>query len=335
MINIGIIGLGYWGPNIVRNFSKNYNCNIKWLCDINAHKLKHMEKLYPVAKLTTDFRDIFKDKDINAVVIATPFLTHYKIAKDALQAGKHVLIEKPFVSNSRQAEDLLDIARKKKIILMVGYTYVYSPAVCQIKSIINSGSLGSTYYINSVRVNFGIFRKEENVIWDLAVHDFSIIFFWFNVLPQTVMCTGKDSLSRGYADTAFIALNFKSGPTVYILASWLSPIKMRNMIIAGSKKMIFFNDERGTEKIKIYSQDSNLKTMDFHAEYQARYNKSAVLSPWLESKESLEVEVDHFLECIKKSQRPITDGEYGLKVLKILEAADKSLKNSKTVFISK
>lgn len=335
MINIGVIGLGYWGPNIVRNFSKNNDCNIKWLCDINVHKIKHIEKLYPAVKLTTDYRDIFKDKDTDAIAIATPLPTHYKIAKDALRRGKHVLVEKPFVSSSQQAEDLLSIAKEKKLILMVGYTYVYSPAIRKIKSIIDSGSLGSSYYINSIRVNFGIFRKEENVIWDLAVHDFSVISFWFSDIPHTIMCTGRDSLGRGYADTAFVALNFKSNPTVYILVSWLSPIKMRNMIIAGSKKMIFFNDERGTEKIKIYNQDSSLKTIDFHAEYQARYNKSSVFSPWLECVESLEIEVNHFLECIKKSQRPITDGECGLRVLKILEAADRSLKNNKAVFISK
>ncbi len=334
-INIGVIGLGYWGPNLVRNFSRIGSCRIKWLCDLEPRKLQDMKRLCSHALITSDYTAVLKDNNTQAVVIATPFLTHYKIAKKALESGKHVFIEKPFVASESQAEELINIAKKKRVVLMIGYTYVYSPAVRKIKSIIDSGGLGSAYYINSVRVNFGIFRKEENVVWDLAVHDFSIISYWFDGLAESIMCTGRDSLKRGYADTALLAVNFKNNPTVYILASWLSPIKMRNMIIAGSKKMIFFNDERGTEKIKIYSQDSNLSKVSFSAEYQPRYNKSSVFSPWLECVESIEIEARHFINCIKNHENPITDGEFGLRVIKELQAADKSLKHNKTVYLTK
>lgn len=334
MINLGVIGCGYWGPNLIRNFAKNDDCYIKWICDIDEAKLNKLQKNYAKINFTTDFADIIADKETDAVIIATPLDTHYEIVKNVLLAGKDVFIEKPFVENSRKSQDLIDIARKKKLILMVGYTYVYSPAVQKIKEKIQSGDLGSVYYINSVRVNFGIFRQKENVIWDLAVHDFSIISYWFNEMPLSVMCTGRDSLGRGQTDTAFLALNFKFGLMLYVLVSWLSPIKMRNMIIAGSKKMVFFNDERGLEKIKIYQQDTKLKNIKFSGEYQPTYNRSSIFSPWLDNRESLEIETSHFLKCIKSREKPNTDGVFGLKVVKILEAAGESLKTNKRIVIS-
>lgn len=333
MINIGVIGLGYWGPNLMRNFAKSPDCHVRWLADINPAKLARQQKIYPEANLTTEFSDMLRDPKVDAVVIATPLHTHYDIAKKSLLAGKHVFVEKPFVEDSQKAKELVKIAEKKKLRLMVGYTYVYSSAIKKIKEKIRSGSLGSVYYINSVRVNFGIFRERESVIWDLAVHDFSVLYFWFGELPRSVMCTGTDSLNRGYVDTSFTVLNFKSGLMAYILVSWLSPIKMRNMIIAGSKKMIFFNDERGTEKIKIYNQNAQLKTLLFSGEYQPVYNRSSVFSPWLNTREALEIEVNHFIDCLKKGKRPVTDGICGVKVVETLEAADKSLKSNKKVFI--
>jgi len=333
MVNIGIVGCGYWGPNLIRNFAKDPNCHVKWLCDINENRFRLLQKIYLRSNFTIRYREIIKDPQIDAIVVATPLETHYDIAKRALLAGKHVFIEKPFVDTSKKAQELVEIAQNNKLVLMAGYTYVFSPAVQKIKKMIESGSLGSVYYANSVRVNFGIFRKKESVIWDLAVHDFSIISYWFNEAPVSVIATGRDSLGRGYVDTSFISVNFKSGLIVYILVSWLSPIKMRNMILTGSKRMIFFNDERGTEKVKIYNQNAKLRTINFSAEYQPTYNRSSVFSPWLEFRETLEIEASHFIECIRKRKNPITDGTAGLKVVKILEAVDKSLKYHKKIYI--
>ncbi len=335
MINIGVIGCGYWGPNLIRNFAKNHDCHIKWLCDLNKSKLAALKKNYASSNLIAHSSSVINDPQTDAVIVATPLYTHYDIVKKSLLAGKHVFVEKPFVDSSKKARELTALAEKKKLVLMAGYTYVYSPAIQKIKQTIETGGLGSIYYINSVRVNFGIFRKKESVIWDLAVHDFSIISYWFNETPQSVMCAGRDSLKRGYVDTAAISVKFKSGLTVYILVSWLSPIKMRNMIITGSKKMMFFNDERGTEKIKIYNQFTKLKDVIFSGEYQPVYNRSSVFSPWLDATESIENEVNHFLNCIKNGQRPITDGAMGIKVVKLLEATEKSLKLNKQVPVYK
>lgn len=335
MINVGIIGCGYWGPNLIRNFAKHPNCHIKWLCDINASKLNNLKNNYTGSSSTMDYSDIIKDSKTDAVVIATPLHTHYDIAKKALLSGKHVFVEKPFVDSPGKAEELVRIAQKNKRILMIGFTYVYNPAIQRLRKMIQSGTLGSIYYVNSVRVNLGIFRKRESVIWDLAVHDFSIIYHWFKETPRSILCTGRDSLRRGNADTVFIAIDFKSGLMVYILVSWLSPIKMRNIILAGSKKMVFFNDERGTEKIKIYNQHSKLKTLSFCGEYQPIYNRSSVFSPWLDSVESVELEVSHFLDCIHKEKTPITNGVVGIEVVKSLAAAEKSLKLGKKVYLFK
>lgn len=335
MINVGIIGCGYWGPNLIRNFAKQPNCRIKWLCDINPNKLNKLKNNYTGSSLTMAYADLIKDPKTDAVIIATPLHTHYDIARKALLAGKHVFVEKPFVDSSEKAEELARIAQKNKKILIVGFTYVYSPAIQRLKQMIQTGALGSIYYVNSVRVNFGIFRKKESVIWDLAVHDFSIIYNWFKESPKAILCTGRDSLKRGNADTVFISVEFKSGLMVYILASWLSPIKMRNIILAGSKKMVFFNDERGTEKIKIYNQHTKLKTLNFCGEYQPIYNRSSVFSPWLDCVETVELEVSHFLDSINKRKDPITNGVAGIEVVKSLEAAEKSLKLGKKVYLPK
>jgi predicted dehydrogenase len=331
MINVGVVGCGYWGPNLIRHFSAHPDCSLRWICDSDEAKAGTVHKHYTHSSPTRHFTDILQDPKTDAVIIATPLPSHFDIAKASLAAGKHVFVEKPFVQTSRQALELQRLSEKKKRVLMVGYTYIYSPAIVKIKEMIASKSIGKIAYIHSARVNFGIFRKHENVLWDLGVHDLSILAYWFREMPKTIICTGTDSLKRGQVDTAFAALTFKSGMISYILTSWLSPVKKRDMIIAGSKKMIFFNDELGTEKIKIYDQEASAKRIDAEGEYHPVYNRSSVFSPWLENVESLKMETDHFLQCIKKGKQPVTDGRMGYELIKILEAAERSLRYNKRI----
>ncbi len=330
MINVGVIGCGYWGPNLIRNFVKNHNCHLRWICDINSDKLKKFGKSYVGSYLTQHFNDVLKDGATDAVAIATPLATHYEIAKRALSAGKHVFIEKPFVDSAKKAQELTDLAKRKKLTLMIGYTFVYHPAVQKIHEIIRSGEIGSVYYIHSTRVNFGIFRHNESVIWDLASHDSSIMFYWFKQAPQSILCSGKDCLKRGYTDTATLTVNFKHGPVVYVLVSWLSPIKMRNMILVGSKKMLFFNDERNAEKIKLYDKGADIKLNSFD-EPHFTYKMGSVFSPSLDNSETLEIEISHFLECIAKNKAPVTDGAMGVKIVKAIEAAEKSMRQKNKI----
>jgi predicted dehydrogenase len=308
--------------------------SVRWICDIREDKFNSLHKQYSTARLTRQAADVFRDTKTDAVVIATPLAAHYELARQALLAGKHVFVEKPFVPASREARLLADLAEKKKKVLMVGFTYVYNPAVRKIKALIDSGKLGQVYYLNSTRVNLGIFRDRESVIWDLASHDFSIMNYWFKGPVRSIVCTGQDSFRRGRADTAMISVEFVKGIMAYLLVSWHSPIKMRNMILAGSRKMLFFNDERCAEKIKIFDRDKS-SSKNVSAEYQPVANCNSVFSPWVGGEDALNAEVDHFFRCVKTGKRPETDGEMGVKVVRSLEAAERSLRLGRKVLVAR
>ncbi|MFH1063092.1 MAG: Gfo/Idh/MocA family oxidoreductase [Candidatus Omnitrophota bacterium] len=333
MVNVGLIGYGYWGPNLARNVYGDFDCELKWVCDVSASHLKLCKKRYPHVEVTRDYTRLLKDKTLDAVVISTPFLTHYEIAKKALLAGKHVLIEKPFVHSIKMGEELINIAKKNKLVLMIGFTFLYSPPVLKIKKLISDKELGPIMYINSTRVHFGHLKQKESVVGDLASHDLSIILFWLKFKKCLVSCSGSDGFKRGAPDTAYIELKMPNGAGVYIFVSWLAPIRMRNMLITGKKKMVFFNDTRNTEKIKIYDQSAHIANPTSFGEYQLTYRKGDINSPYLDADEPLAKEISDFATSIKQSKSPRSDGQLGLKVIKLLEGAQLSLKKQKTVSV--
>jgi len=327
-INAGIIGCGYWGPNLIRNFNDNHHTCLKYACDLNAERVHRIKLRYPHIQTTTDYKDLLRDKDLEAVAIATPVFTHYKLVKEALDAGKHVLVEKPFTATVREAEKLVDLAASKGLVLLVDHTFIYTGAIKKIKDFISAGDLGEMFYFDSVRVNLGLFQHDVNVIWDLAPHDLSIMDFIVGEEPASVVATGASHTPRGLEDVAYVTVKFKNSLIAHFHVNWMSPVKIRKIIIGGSKKMVVFDDLDPAEKIKIYDKGITLSKANEKAVYQSlvQYRIGDMYAPNIDNKEALGLEVAHFADCIKNGTKPLTDGEAGLRVVRILEAADKSLK---------
>lgn len=334
MVNIGVIGCGYWGPNLIRNFSQIENCNVVYCCDLNEDRLSHIKKKYPSVKTTQDYNDILKDEDIDAVAIATSPSSHFKIAKDVLLGKKHVLIEKPITSNSNDAEELIKIAKNENRVLMVDHTFEYTPAVNKIKEIIKSGELGSILTIDMIRVNLGLFQKDINVIWDLAPHDVSIINYILECKPLSVRAIGESFIQKGIEDDVRLILKCPNKVLVNLHVSWLDPCKIRRITIVGNKKMLVYEDTEPIEKIKIHDKGVTIqkndlprgKYYDTFEEFQLVYRSGEVYSPKLDSVEPLNVMCRHFIDCIKNNKTPRSDGLIGLNVVKVIEAAQQSLK---------
>lgn len=328
MLNIAVVGCGYWGPNLVRNYRSLSDCSVKKICDTNQDRLKYMKQLYPEVEGTTDFASIVKDDRIDAVVLATPVHTHYPLAKQSLLAGKHTFIEKPLASSTAQCRELIELGEKNSLTLMVGHTFVYTATVRKIKEVIESGDIGEVMYISSRRLNLGLFQKDINVAWDLAPHDISIILFIMGEEPVTVNCQGKAHLSSEIEDVTNITLNFPNGGFALIQSSWIDPRKIRETTIVGTKKMIVYDDTEPLEKIRIYDKRVEAPPhYDTFAEFHYSYHYGDMNSPYLKHVEPLKVECRHFLDCIENGTKPDSSGEEGLKVVQILEAASKSLKN--------
>ena len=327
-IKVGVIGCGYWGPNLIRNFSDNYNTDIKFACDLSREKLERIKMRYPSINVTTDYKSLLKDKDVHAVAVATPVFTHYKLVREALEAGKHVLVEKPFASTVREAEKLVELANKKGLTLLVDHTFIYTGSVKRIKDFISAGELGEMYYFDSVRVNLGLFQHDVNVIWDLVPHDLSIMDFIVGEKPVSVVATGASHTPKGLEDVAYVTVKFKDNLIAHFHVNWMSPVKIRKVIIGGSKKMVVFDDLDPAEKIKIYDKGITLSKANEKSVYQSmvQYRIGDMYAPAITNEEALKVEIEHFAECIRNKKKPITDGEAGLRVVRILEAADKSLK---------
>jgi len=327
MLKIAVVGCGYWGPNLIRNFYSLPDCQVKKVCDLSPQRLEHMQKLYCEVNTTTNFEEIVRDPEIDAVAIATPVRSHFLMAKKCLAVKKHILIEKPMASSSEECKELIELADKQQLILMVGHTYIYSPAVRKIKELYEKGELGEILYLNSRRLNLGIFQNDINVIWDLAPHDLSIIFFVLNKFPTSVNCQGKTNINLGIEDVANITMDFSDGGFATIQISWLDPYKVREMTFVGSKKMLVYNDLEPIEKIKIF--DKRVSTPPYYdnfAEFQYSYHYGDIYSPYLKQSEPLKLECQHFLDCIKNQTKPETDGYNGLRVVQVLEAASESLK---------
>ena len=328
-MNIAVVGCGYWGPNLIRNFSALPQCQVRYVCDKDEKRLAHMKQLYPQVEATKEFEKVTGDKEVDAVVVATPVHLHFELAKKALQAGKHTFVEKPMTQTSEQGNELVQIAAKKKLTLMVGHTFIYSAPVNRIQEIVKSGDIGEIQYISSRRLNLGLFQKDINVAWDLAPHDISIILHLLGKPPVSVNCQGKAHVNKDIEDVTNMSLNFENGGFATIHSSWLDPNKIREMVIVGSKRMIVYDDNQPLEKIKIY--DKRVETpphYDTFAEFQYSYHYGDMYAPYIKQTEPLKVEAQHFLDCIKSGKTPNSSGLDGLRVIQILEASSRSLKNS-------
>jgi len=327
-LHVAVVGCGYWGPNLVRNLLENRLTRSVTICDLDNSKLSRLLPRYPSIHATTKFEEVLANDDINGVCIATPLITHYPLALQALQAGKHVFLEKPFTASSTQAVELVELARKKELTIMVGHTFRYSPPVIKIKEILKEGALGDVFYISSTRVNLGLHQKDVSVVWDLAPHDLSMLLYWLDEVPTEVLATGKDFVQKGIPDVAFIHLKFDSGAIAHVQVSWLAPSKLRRTTIVGSAKMLVYDDTENIEQVKIFDKGVDYRDPDTFGEYQLSYRTGDIVSPKLETFEPLQAEMNEFLSSIITGSRPQTDGESGLRVVQILEAAERSLSNS-------
>jgi predicted dehydrogenase len=329
MFNVAIVGCGYWGPNLIRNFNSLENCTVRAICDMSESRLAHMKTLYPATETTTDFDALINDPEIHAIAIATPVHTHFKLAEKSLNAGKHTLIEKPMAASVDECLKLKELAEKNNLTLMVGHTFLYSQPVRRIKEIVKKGDLGdSLYYISARRLNLGLFQRDINVAWDLAPHDISIILFIMEADPVSVNCQGKAHVNKGIEDITNMTIDFNNGGFATINSSWLDPNKIREMTFVGSKRMLVYNDLEPNEKVKIY--DKRVETpphYDTFADFQHAYHYGDMYSPYIKQDEPLKIECQHFLDCIESGATPLSGAAESLRVVQVLEAASQSLKN--------
>lgn len=327
MINVGVIGVGYWGPNLIRNFISNPRTQINLCCDVKEDRLKYIRSNYPSLHTTADYNAIIKDPGVDLVAICTPVFTHYELAKDALQNGKHVLIEKPMTANAAQARDLIDIAEKNNLKIFVDHTFVYTGSVRKIKSLIRNQELGEVFYFDSVRVNLGLFQHDINVLWDLAPHDISIMDFLIDKKPQSVVATGAGHLNNGFEDVAYMTVYYPDNLIAHIHVNWLSPVKIRQTLIAGSKKMIVWDDNQPSEKVRVYDKGVEvIETQTQVYDTLIQYRTGDMHCPKIDAKEALAVEIEHIADCLERNEVPQAGGEQGLMVVQILEAAQQSIK---------
>jgi predicted dehydrogenase len=326
-LNIGIVGCGYWGPNLIRNFNFLEYSNMKAVCDTDGDRLAYIKKLYPDVETVKEFDSLINDRNIDAIGISTPVKWHYKMARAALQAGKHTYIEKPMASSVAECIELIKIAEEQNLTLMVGHTFIYSPPVRKTKKIIDHGDLGEIQYINARRLNLGLFQTDINVTWDLAPHDISIILYILGKVPLSVNCQGKAHVNPNIEDVTSLTLNFENDTFASIQSSWLDPIKIREMTFVGSKRMLLYDDIEPNEKIKIY--DKRVETPPYYdtfAEFHYSYHYGDMYAPHIKQYEPLRRQCQHFLDCIRTGEKLQSSGYEGLQVVQILEAALQSLK---------
>ena len=322
-----VIGAGYWGPNLIRNFLMLDEIEAVVACDLDEGRLAKMRKLFHGIETSTNYDGVIERPDIDIVVIATPVSTHHEIAKKALLAGKHCFIEKPMTSSVAEAEELIDIAKSKKLKLFVDHTFIYTGAVRKMKEIITSGRLGEIYYFDSVRINLGLFQHDVNVIWDLAPHDLSIMDYLLGQKALSVSATGTCHVGNGLEDIAYITLEFENNLIAHFHVNWLAPMKIRKTLIGGTRSMIVYDDTEASEKVKIYDKGIDVTTREGVYDTLVQYRTGDMLSPKLDQEEALAVGTRHFVDCILNDTEPLTDGQAGLNVVRILEASAVSIKN--------
>lgn len=327
-MKVAVVGYGYWGPNLVRNFSWLEGVDVKYVCDLDRGRLDKVSNLFPnVSITTTEYQQILDDSEVEAVAIATPVNSHYSLSEAALQSGKHLLIEKPMTDTVESSNRLVELAKEKDRVLMVDHTFLYTGAVRKIKELVDAGKIGDIYYFDSVRVNLGLFQNDVNVIWDLAPHDLSIMTYVIDKKPVSVSAVGVSHVKDGLENIAYLTVFYEDTTFAHFHMNWLSPIKVRQIMIGGSKKMVVYNDMENTEKIKVY--DSGVETKPgskdelYHTLVQ--YRTGDMYAPKLDQTEALRTECRHFIDCIKTGSRPISDGEFGVQIVKMLAAAQASI----------
>lgn len=325
-LGIGVIGYGYWGPNLVRNFSNGVSTHVVSICDLDPGKLATSQRLYPGVTTTSEFYELLTNPAIDAVAIATPTRTHYDLALAALKAGKHVFVEKPLAPTADQVRRLIDEANRRNLILMVDHTFLYTPAVQKIRELIHTDMLGEIYYYDSIRSSLGLFQSDVNVIWDLAVHDISIINYILKEKPVSVSATASSHVDGSPENMAHITLFFDSKCVAHVSVNWLSPIKVRQTFIGGSRKMIVYDDVDPTEKIKVYDKGITLDPSPENAQQlKIGYRAGDMWAPHISTKEALQTEIEHFADCVINNKVPISNAASGLEIVEILEAASRSI----------
>ena len=325
MIHVGIIGYGYWGPRIMRNFHSLDNCKVSVVCDKKPEALQRVRHEYPDVKVTCDVSEVICSPDIDAVAVITPVWTHFELAKAALEQGKHVFVEKPFTSTAAQAKELIELAASKNLKIMVDHTFLFTGAVKKIRQLIDDNTLGKLYYYDSTRVNLGLFQHDVNVIWDLAPHDLSIMDYLIDAKPTSVIATGQKHLN-GHEDVAYITIYFSNSMIAHLNVNWLSPVKVRTTLLGGEKKMVVWNDVEADEKVKVYDKGVDITNGQGVYDLLVSYRSGDMWAPKVEQQEALAKEAKYFIDCVLNDVTPFNDGVAGLRVVNLLEAADRSLR---------
>jgi predicted dehydrogenase len=328
MVRVGIIGYGYWGPNFVRNFAETRGAAVRAVCDLSGSRLELAAARYPGIRTATNVADLFGDADIDAIAIATPVSTHFDFARRALDAGKHVLVSKPLTATADQSRRLIDEAARRKLVLMVDHTFVYTGAVRKIREVVEAGELGDIYYYDSVRVNLGLFQHDVSVIWDLAVHDLSILDYVLPARPIAVSATGMSHVAGEPENIAYLTLFFADALIAHVHVNWLAPVKVRRTLIGGSRKMIVYDDIEPSEKVKVYDRGISVSDQTAEGVYKmlVSYRTGDMWAPRLDLTEALQLEASHFVRCVEGSEQPITDGAAGLRVVRVMESATRSMR---------
>jgi predicted dehydrogenase len=325
-VRVGVVGYGYWGPNLVRNFADLDGCRVAAVCDRDGSRVAAAERRYPGVRGTTDPRALIESPDVDAVVVATPVATHYELASAALQAGKHVLVEKPLASSAEEAERLIEVAARNNRVLMVDHTFVYTGAVRKMRELVATGDIGDIYYYDSVRINLGLFQHDVDVMWDLAVHDLAIMDYVLQARPSAISATGLAHVAGRPANIAYLTMFFDAAVIAHVHVNWLAPVKVRRTLIGGSRRMIVYDDLEASEKVKVYDRGISVNPSPENV-YQmlVGYRAGDMWAPQLAVTEALRTEALHFLDCIAHSRPPDTGGEEGLRVVRLLEAATASM----------
>lgn len=321
---VGVVGLGYWGPNLLRVLAEQPNVELRWICDLDEDRLSLSARRYPGARPSARYSELLADPELDAVVIATPVHTHHELACRALEAGKHVFVEKPLADSSDLADNLVEIAEDQERVLMCGHTFIYSPPVRAVKGLLDAGSLGEVFFISSSRVNLGLHQRDVSVIWDLAPHDFSILLFWLNELPVSIRAVGRASIVKGIADVAFVTMSFASGIIVNCELSWLAPSKLRRTVLVGSEKMVIY-DDGASEPVRVFDSGVVYRDPETFGEYHLSYRTGDILSPKVETYEPLGREVADFLMAIQSGVPMPYHSALARSVVRMVEAADRSL----------
>jgi predicted dehydrogenase len=323
-VGVAVVGLGYWGPNLLRVIGDNPDADVRWICDLDQERLAKHRRRHPSARVTTRIDRVLEDPAVEAVLIATPVNTHYDLAVRALEAGKHVFVEKPLAPSSALADDLAEFARDRRRIVMCGHTFIYSPPVRAIKRMLEAGTLGDIYFISSSRVNLGLHQRDVSVIWDLGPHDFSILLYWLSEMPISVRAVGRDSIVKGIADVAFVTLCFASGIVANVELSWLAPSKLRRTVLVGSDRMVIYDDGAG-EPVRLFDQGVVYRDPETFGEYHLSYRSGDILSPKIDSYEPLTLELGDFVRAVRSDDTMEFNTALARSVVRLVEAADRSL----------